>query len=235
MQLTRYMHELMQGCLDLLFPPRCTICQRGGHVLCSDCLTTIARLVPPLCMRCGSSLVRGICYRCRTQPLRISGLRAVGPYQEPLRSCIHALKYKGQQRLAEPLGRLLAQTYRLSGMRVDGIIPMPLHAERERERGYNQSRLLASMCAQHISVPLLEGILFRTRATAAQAHLSAHERQRNVAHAFQCAPSARNSIKGRTLLIIDDVCTTAATLEACAEPLFAAGASAVWGLVLARA
>lgn len=233
--LTQRIHGFIQNCLDLLFPPHCTICQKSGHVLCPDCLATIARFVPPLCMRCGSSLVRNICYRCRRQPLRLTGLRAVGLYQEPLRTCIHALKYKGQQRLAEPLGRLLAQTYQLAGIKAHGIIPMPLHSEREYERGYNQSRLLAHVCSQHIGVPLIEGILLRTRATAAQVHLAAHERQRNVAHAFQCVPSASTIIKGRTILIIDDVCTTASTLEACAEPLFTAGASAVWGLVLARA
>jgi ComF family protein len=118
-------------------------------------------------------------------------------------------------------------------MSVDGILALPLHPERERERGYNQSYLLAHVCAQQLGVPLLTDLLVRTRATVAQAQLSASQRQQNVAHAFATTPAAAGTLSGRTLLVIDDVCTTGATLEACAEPLFAAGAAAVWGLVLA--
>ena len=112
---------------------------------------------------------------------------------------------------------------------------MPLHAERQRERGYNQGHLLAGVCAKYVHVPMNTEIVLRHRATEAQAQLKAAERQRNVAGAFLCTPAVTTgALVGRAIVIIDDVCTTGATLEACAAPLYAAGARSVWGLVLAR-
>jgi ComF family protein len=156
-------------------------------------------------------------------------------FKDPLRTCIHSLKYQGNVRLALPLGLLLAKTYRVSKIRADIIMPVPLHPERQRERGYNQAHLLAKACAQAVGVPLITSILQRRRATQAQTQLHRHERYSNVAEAFCCSPPiATRSLGNRTVVIIDDVSTTGATLEACAAPLFAAGAREVWGLVLAR-
>ena len=167
--------------------------------------------------------------------MRLSGLRAVSLYQDPLRSLIHALKYKGNTRLAKPLGYLLAQAYLSSGFRADMIIPMPLHYERERQRGYNHARLLAQVCAAEVGVALHDDIVVRHRPTRAQVDLKFQERHQNVAGAFACSPAfASGMLYGRSVLIVDDVCTTGSTLEACAAPLFAAGAKAVRGLVLAR-
>jgi len=159
----------------------------------------------------------------------------VSLYQEPFRSYIHALKYAGNTRLAEPLGHLLAQAYISYGMQADVIIPVPLHNERQQQRGYNHAYLLAEICAAQIGIPLRDDMLIRHRATLAQVDLKAGERQQNVVGAFACTPPfATGALFGRRILLIDDVSTTGATLEACAAPLFSAGASAVWGLVLAR-
>jgi len=187
-------------------------------------------------MHCGSLHIQnGICRECTYHPLHLSGLRTASVYQEPLRSCIHALKYEGNTRLAEPLGLLLAHTYIVHALQADVLVPMPLHTDRQRERGYNQGQLLAEVCAKHVQVPVNSALVLRHRATVAQASLKAAERQQNVAGAFVCAPAyATGALVGRTIVIIDDICTTGATLEACAAPLFAAGARAVWGLVLAR-
>ena len=120
------------------------------------------------------------------------------------------------------------------GMYADIILPVPLHAQRQRERGYNHAALLARVCARLLGVALREDILLRPRATSAQVGLKIDERHQNVATAFDCTHvAATNILTGRSILIIDDVCTTGATLEACAAPLFAAGALSVWGLVLA--
>ena len=149
--------------------------------------------------------------------------------------CIHALKYDGNTRLAQPLGMLLAQTYLALGIRADAIVPVPLHSERYRQRGYNHAALLAQVCAAQIGLPLFESMLTRHRATLAQVGLKTWERQQNVLGAFSCSPLyAGGQLRGRTIILIDDVCTTRATLEACAAPLFAAGAAVVYGLVLAR-
>ena len=167
--------------------------------------------------------------------VRLSMLRVFGSYQGSLRLCIHALKYDGQKRLAQPLGSLLAQAYKEYNLQADLMLPVPLHKERERQRGYNQTALLARQCASEVGVPLREDILLRHRATAAQANLKVQERQHNVEGAFACHPLfTTGALAGRTILLLDDVCTTGATLEACALPLFAAGAKQVYGLVLAR-
>jgi len=229
-------HLAIQVILDSLFPPQCAGCQRGGAVLCSSCIAQIKPLASARCYYCCSLLdPGGLCPSCYYQPLRMNGLRATSLHTDPLRLCIHALKYAGNIRLAEPLGALLARTYTAYKMQADIIIPVPLHSERERHRGYNQAHLLAKACAAQIRLPLHDAIMKRVRATPPQVGLTATERKRNVFGAFSCTePLATETLSGRKILLVDDVCTTGATLEACAAPLLAAGALSVWGLVLAR-
>jgi len=177
----------------------------------------------------------GVCKNCQYHLPKLSGQRAVSLYQEPLRGCIHGLKYGGNIRLAVPLGLLLAQAYRRYDMQADMLIPVPLHSERQDQRGFNHASLLAEVCSANIGVPMNDNILVRHRATVAQVNLHPRERYQNVAGAFACSSSSANSVlNGRRIVIIDDVSTTSATLEACAMPMFAAGAKEIWGLVLAR-
>jgi ComF family protein len=228
--------KLTQQFLDILFPPHCAGCQKSGHILCPSCSMQISPLPAPLCQRCSTPIIVGIpCKQCLYHPLTLNGIRAAGIYQEPLRSYIHALKYDGNTRLAEPLGHLLAQAYVDYGLRADAIVPVPLHRERQQQRGYNHAHLLAQACAAQIGVPLHDDILVRHRATPAQVGLKPGDRRQNVAGAFLCTPAfATSALHKHTILLIDDVYTTGATLEACATALFAAGATAVWGLALAR-
>jgi len=115
------------------------------------------------------------------------------------------------------------------------LIPVPLHSERQQQRGFNHASLLAEVCSANLGVPMNDSILVRHRATVAQVDLHPRERYQNVAGAFACTPgSVSDELYGRRIVIIDDVSTTSATLEACAAPLFAAGAKEIWGLVLAR-
>jgi len=233
------LHEVrratMQG-LDLLFPPRCAACKKQGHVLCPACRSAIHPLAPPFCQRCGTPLAaENICPQCSFRAPSLSGVRAYSSFEEPLRGCIYSLKYEGNTRLTEPLGLLLAQAYRHYALQVDAIIAVPLDNKRQEQRGYNHAYLLAKVCAAQVHVPLYATMLIRHRATVAQVGLPASERRQNVAGAFRCtAAFTTGALLGRRILIIDDVCTTGATLEACAAPLFAAGAREVWALVLAR-
>jgi len=227
---------ITQQLLDVLFPPSCAGCQKSGYILCSSCILQISPLPAPVCRHCSTPLTGGgTCKQCQYHPLRLSRIHVVGAYQGPLRSCIQALKYRGNTRVAEPLGQLLAEAYVNYDLHADVVIPVPLHSERQQQRGYNHAHLLAHHCAVKIGVPLRNDVLIRHRATPAQVGLSTVERRENVAGAFRCAGAlATRAFHGRTILLIDDVCTTGATLEACAAPLFAAGAMAVVGLVLAR-
>lgn len=230
-------NALLQQGLDLLFPPRCAGCRRSGYLLCPTCLRGMQPLPPPFCRHCGLPLPTeaASCPACRQHRLHLHGLRCVQLYQNVLISTIHALKYTGQPRLAEPLGLLLARAFTQYGMRADGLIPLPLHSQRQQQRGYNQATLLARSCAAHLHIPCREDLVARTRATRAQVGLNAQQRQQNVSGAFALAPTTQSrSLAGTTLVIIDDVCTTGATLEACAAPLYAAGAREIWGLVLGR-
>lgn len=227
---------ITQYILDLVFPPQCVLCKRSGHVLCTFCQETLPPLTGVRCQRCHMRITMdGTCKQCQHRPLALSGLRSFSDYHGPLRTCIHALKYHGNIRLAEPLGHLLAKTYVAYRMHADIIIPVPLHLERQQQRGYNQSALLARACATEVKVPQREDIVIRQRATPAQVSLSMHQRQLNMRGAFRCTPAfTTGALRGRKILIVDDVCTTGATIEACATSLFAAGAYSVWGLVLAR-
>ena len=189
-----------------------------------------------LCHYCNKPLLPdGKCQRCRNHKRGLTGLYGAYAYKDPLLTCIHSLKYYGNTRIALPLGVLLAKAYQTSNLHADLIIPVPLHPERLKQRGYNQAHLLAQVCAQAVGVPLNVSILQRRKETQVQVHLHRYERHANVAGAFCCqSPIATKSLENRRIVIIDDVSTTGATLEACAAPLFAAGASEVWGLVLAR-
>ncbi len=211
--------SVFQQALDIAFPPQCAACKRSGTILCSPCLTQMQPAIP-------------LPYRQGWYALQ--GLIAVNLYQEPLRTCIHALKYDGVTRLAEPLGLLLAQTYLRYGLQADMFMSVPLHSERHKQRGYNHAHLLANTCASTLGVPLCDDVLVRVRATPAQVGLSAYERHQNVAGAFSFrAGTATESIYKRRIIIVDDVCTTGATLDACAATLLQAGAASVGGLVLA--
>ncbi|GCE27931.1 hypothetical protein KDA_34150 [Dictyobacter alpinus] len=133
------------------------------------------------------------------------------------------------------MGNLLAQAYQHYQLHADLIIPVPLHKTRLEQRGYNQAELLAQTCADTLQIPLQTDLLYREKTTSTQVNLTAPKRRENLQDAFYYMPgSTTKTVFKRKILIIDDVSTTGATLEACAAPLFAAGAQSVWGLVLAR-
>lgn len=234
--IVQHSQGVLQQVLDVLFPVHCAGCQKTGQVLCPACIAQIQPLPSPICDCCGAPLsTYAVCKNCQYHKPNLSGQRAVSLYQEPLRTCIHGLKYDGNKRLAVPLGLLLAQAYKRYALHADMLIPVPLHSKRQQQRGFNHASLLAEVCSANVGVPMNENVLVRHRATVAQVDLHPRERYQNVAGAFACSSSpAKSMLFGRRVVIIDDVSTTSATLEACATPLFAAGAREVWGLVLAR-
>ena len=247
---------------DLLFPPRCVACHRFGAWLCAGCLADIRRIRPPVCAHCGAALSpRGVesgggarpgvgarraefegaagellplCAQCQKAPFQLDGLRACAFHSGPLRKAIHQFKYEGLRSLAAPLGLLMSQAWPevAPDDGFDAIVPVPLHRARQRERGYNQAALLAREFSPSVHCPVVEDELVRVRATAPQIDLSVEERRANVQHAFKCS---RGSLAGKRVLLVDDVCTTGATVEAAAAALYQAGAASVWCYTLARA
>ena len=230
-QLQQRGRRVWNSFIDLLFPPRCGGCGAPGSLWCTACRTSVKPVEPPWCEKCGEpGTPAGLCSRCRAQPLQLDGIRSVALFQGPLREGIHRYKYQRLASLAEPFGEMLVEYWRAQQLTADWLMPVPLHPSRERDRGYNQSNLLARRLAAGVGVPI-SASLRRTRATAVQMELNAAQRKNNVAGAFAC-DDAR--VRGKRIIVVDDVCTTGATLEACAAALLKAGAVSVMGLTLAR-
>jgi ComF family protein len=218
--------------LDLLFPPRCVGCQRMGAWLCPACLGEVERVPGPACARCGRPFRGGgLCPACRAAAFALQQVRAPFFFDGVVQRAVHELKYRGRRVLAGPLGGLLADYLRGLGWPAAAIVPVPLHRQRERARGYNQSAVLARVLAAQVGWPLQEAGLVRRRDTRPQVGLDGPARQENVRGAFAWeAPSPPPP----RVLLLDDVYTTGATMEACAEALREAGAQEVRGLALAR-
>lgn len=219
--------------LDLLFPRRCVVCHREGTFLCGPCLAAFPRLLPPLCPVCGTPNERErLCHSCEARRPAIDGIRSLYRYEGPVREALHQLKYGNLPGLAETLGVEMAQYLAQGPFEVHVVVPVPLHPRRLRQRGYNQAALLARPMAGLGKLPVREDLLRRTRDMPAQARsASAEARLRNVEGAFACS---EGDLTSTAVLLIDDVCTTGATLEACALALKAAGAQTVSGLTVAR-
>lgn len=223
----------LSGLLDLFFPPYCVACGKNGAWLCAACVQQARMLRAPLCAHCGVPLRSARqCPLCDASSSHLSGLRSLTWHRYPLREAVHALKYNGARVLAEPLADLLAAYWQENPLPASLLVPVPLHSARLRQRGYNQSALLARALAKRIALPVSSQALQRGRATVSQVGLSREQRWSNVWGAFQ---SLGDEVTGRAILLIDDVCTTGATLEACAHALLKGGASQVWALTLTRA
>lgn len=159
-------------------------------------------------------------------------MRTALVYKSPLREAIHKLKYKHDIGLGEALSHYLIELYDKMGWKVDLIIPVPLSPSKKQERGYNQSALLAWPLAKARRIQYLPGAANRIRNTRPQVELSARERRENVKDAFM---ASRADVSGKRVLLIDDVTTTGATLQACCKAMRVAGANAVYAMTLARA
>ncbi len=218
--------------IDLIFPPRCGGCDTQGSLWCDDCRASVLPISSPTCLRCGQPDTHSdLCANCRASPLTIDSIRSLTLFEGRIRHAVHAFKYRRVAALAEPLGDALAGFWIQAPTPARAIVPVPLHPHRQRERGYNQAELLARQVGRAARLPVYADALRRVRATAVQMTLDAAERKANVAEAFECSAS---NLRGVPVLLIDDVCTTGATLDACAVALKAAGAEAVHGLTLAR-
>ena len=236
----RIARAIADSLLAVLIAPTCAACgvplehpTRGA--VCARCWNGIVRFTPPLCRQCGdplptwrvASVAAALCARCGRHEPVVSTARAVGSYEGPLRAVLHALKYGKRQSLARPLALLMATACAEILAGIDLAVPGPLHRRRRRARGFNQAEELA----RHLGVPWTSA-LRRTRATDSQTDLPAAQRYANVRNAF--ALRRRQRVDGFTLLLVDDVSTTGATLEACARVLRLAGAREVRALTAAR-
>src|SRR3954471_3932701 len=233
--------NVVDAILAVVLSPSCAAC---GEILlhptrgpvCAACWQSILPLTPPLCNRCGDPLptwrlvsaALACCPRCRRGRRVVDRARAIGPYDGALRAIVHALKYEGRRSLARPLGRMMRERGGdiLQGARC--LVAVPLHGSRRRHRGFNQ----AADLARAIGLPVVPA-LRRIRATATQTGLPAGRRHGNMRGAFAVTRAA-GGLKDAVVVLIDDVSTTGATLDACARALKEAGAAEVRALTAAR-
>jgi ComF family protein len=214
--------------LDAVYPPVCALCGHNGSFLCAACEASLPRASGARCPRCWLPLHQP---HCEPEPV-FAALRSRYRYVEQVRKLVHKLKFSRQSALAEPLGSLLAELIIEEGGVADALVPVPLRTLGERDRGYNQAALLAKQAGKVLGIPVIEP-LRREGTAAVQAQTpTAEQRRRNVEGAFSLRPG--REVDGMSLLIIDDVATTGATLDACARVLLDAGAVAVSAVTLAR-
>jgi|DewCreStandDraft_2_1066082.scaffolds.fasta_scaffold00024_39 ComF family protein len=223
--------RLLDDLLDLVLPPRCAGCGASGAGLCRACAAEIRWIGKPSCRSCGMPTHETLCPACRRDPLAIDGIVAAAEYAGPVRAAVLQFKYRYRHDLARALEQVLLQGAAPRVPPADLVVAVPLHPSRQRARGFNQAEVLARTLARHLRCPYAAYALERVLATPQQAGLGRMERRRNLNGAFRAHPA---HVAGRRVVVVDDVCTTGSTLEACAVALRTAGAIEVWGCVVAR-
>lgn len=218
--------------LDFLFPPRCVSCGRLGGYFCPRCTQKIEFIKFQICPRCTNPAIGGATHpRCQT-PLGLDGMYALAHYKGPIKDAVHLLKYKLVSDLTKSLVFLLFKNFPFDVLKFDYLVPVPLHPQKQKERGFNQSEIIAEEIGKTLNVPVKTHLLNRYRYTSPQVKLERKNRLSNLKGAFSCNKNI--NIKYKTIAIIDDVSTTFTTLSECAKVLKRQGARSVWGIVLAH-
>ena len=243
--------NLLKNLLDIIYPPRCHICEQfllGNHFskenrtvsFCHACSADFHKITSPLCPICGAPFVSGVgddhlCEECLRKRPFYEATGAPYLYEGAVMEGIHRFKYGAKSYLADSLGPLLAEFAACWVNEPDNLLtmPVPLHPKRLRERGFNQSLLLARHVAGQLHTELDFLSLRRIKYTSPQTGLGKDERRKNVRKAFQVINP--DDVKGKTVLLVDDVFTTGNTLNECARVLKKAGCEKVFCLILARA
>jgi ComF family protein len=226
------LYRSLWSALDLLFPPVCGGCEKTGFRWCGECQQRVQVLSGTVCDVCGlPQNASGVCDACRADRPRFHALRAWAVFEDPLRSVLHRLKYRRDVALGDAIAAHMVQYVTDLCWDIDMIIPIPLGRKRMKQRGYNQVGMIARPLALALDVQFAPKVLARRKETRSQVGLSKQERRENVHGAFQ----AGTGVKGKTVLVLDDVSTTGSTLSSGAEALFSSGAKDVYALTVARA
>ena len=233
------LRDIFETAIVFLYPAECRVCEESIGVtsvpyICNNCWQDIQFLEPPWCDICGTPGVDGLCDACAISPPRYGKLRSIAFYQTTLQQAIHLFKFEKKRVLAQHLIQLInaRMPTDCSMADYDFVLPIPIHKKRLRERGFNQATLLANGIVEAEGVPVLTDMLVRKRHTVAQSSLDREARQQNIIGAFGvCNPEV---IRGKRLLIIDDVFTTGATIREVVSELWTADPAEIDVLTLAR-
>jgi ComF family protein len=226
------LYRSLWGMLDLLFPPDCGGCGKHGTRWCKECQKKTNILVGIVCDICGLPQgVPGVCNTCLAERPHFRSLRAWSVFDDPIRTALHKLKYRREISLGDSLAAQMVSFVQDLNWPIEAIIPIPLGRRRHKERGYNQVGMVAFPLALALQVDYLSRGLTRRKETRSQVGLTREERRQNVSGAF----TADDRVKGKTVLVMDDVSTTGSTLSSSAEALLLSGAKEVYALAIARA
>ncbi len=223
--------------LNTLFPESCPVCRRPSrdHVtapICTECWQSISAYIGPKCRRCGAPFVSGAsttCRECIRDEPAFRLAESFGLYDGVLRKAINMLKYHNLKRLSKPLSDIIL---RIKAPLVDAVLPVPLYKKRLRQREFNQSALIAKYMARDAGVSLVANCLIKVRDTLPQVGLNSKERRKNIRKAF--GVQNRGMIARKTILLLDDVITTGATVRECSSVLKKAGAGDIYVMALAH-
>ena len=225
--------ELKGVALDFLFPRFCVGCGKEGDFICGSCQASLMRIEPPVCPKCGKPQINEmLCVSCVNWEADIDAIRSPFRFEDVIRKAIHEFKYRNLRAIASELAKLLDDYIIENPIPCEVLVPVPLHGKKLKERGYNQSAMLAKELSRLTGLPVNDSCLIRSCYNVPQAKTrNVEERRQNVIGIFKCTSE---DLCGKKVLLIDDVTTSGATLNACALALKTAGAMSVWGLTLAR-
>jgi ComF family protein len=230
--LSQNLKNISLSALDWLFPPACLGCGKEGDFICQECFAKV-RLVPnKVCNLCGNfTSKKGYCPNCARNKPEYSGFRAFAYYEGTIRKAIQQLKYHNDLGIGRYLAGFLELTYARTGWDADLVVPIPIGAAKREQRGYNQAERLAQPFCERTGISYCPEALSRIHEFSSQVGLNEKERQANVRNAFIAAAKL---VKGKSVLLIDDVFTSGATMQAAASEVLSAGADTVWCLTLAK-
>jgi len=225
--------KLVRSVIDWAFPPACAGCGQEGEIFCSECLASIIPIKQPTCRYCSLSIAKaGICTRCLEVDHPYTEIVSYAVYAGNLRSGIHALKYQNNFWLGDVFSNLLIRLLEDKNWPIDVVMPIPLSEERLQQRGYNQAALLSSPIAKHFSWKHDQRSLVRVKENHSQVALTREQRFENVKSAFLAEPAKQSNL---SVLLVDDVFTTGATITEAAKALTAVGFINIYAITLAKA
>ena len=217
--------------LNWVYPPSCVHCGKAGSLICDDCFSKLPAVGKHYCSRCGKPLMpKHFCRHCGNSEFSFTACRAPYLYDGPVSAMIKGLKYNGTLGLVPILSKLLADFWEENNWAVDIVVPVPLSEKRKAQRGFNQSEVIAGDFSKKTGLSCDPRILMKQRNTLQQVGLTAEERRENLSGAFAAEPTL---VKGKRILLMDDVMTTGSTFSECSSVLLNAGAKAVYCLSVA--
>lgn len=233
-------HQTIETIVSFIYPAQCRVCEKVIGIesisyVCDSCCENIDYIVPPWCEICGIPNTENVCIDCATNPPQYGKLRTIGNYRGALQQLIHLYKFEKRTNLVKYLVQLIITNFPndLTLDEYDYILPIPIHKRRLRERGFNQTVLLADHISKQSNNPILTNALIREKNTSPQSSLDREARQTNIIGAFALRRS--EIIRNKKILVLDDVYTTGATVREVVKVLWTADPMDIDVLTLARA